>query len=157
MLKIAIVGELFAVAEPFVNQEIEKELGSRGVEVERIRSAIFSEWMKLFHFNPLGEEKRKLEKFTKPYLKRDVGGHALESLGKKISLARKGYDGIIHLMPFGCLPEIIAQNIMIGTEEKIPVLTFALDEQAEKAGMITRIEAFLDVAKNYNNNKNLEI
>lgn len=144
-LKVGIVGELYVVAEPFVNMDLEKELGQRGVLVERPKSTFFSEYTRPFHFNPLSQEKKRLEKSTKFYLKRDIGGHGLESLGLKIEYAQKKYDGIIHLMPFTCLPEVVAQNIMISTKEKIPVLTVVCDEELGRAGLITRIEAFVDL------------
>ncbi|MCL0081634.1 hypothetical protein M1N89_00135 [Dehalococcoidia bacterium] len=54
-------------------------------------------------------------------------------------------------MPFGCLPEIIAQNIMLKTEEKLPVLTIACDEKLGEAGLITRLEAFVDLLWNRRN------
>jgi len=94
---------------------------------------------------------------TKLYLKRDIGGHGLESLGLKIEYAQKGYDGLIHLMPFTCLPEIIAQNIMISTKEKIPVLTMACDEEMGRAGTITRIEAFVDLLSENQKRKSKKI
>jgi len=53
-LKVGIVGELYVVAEPFVNMDLEKELGKQGVLVERPKSTFFSEYTRLFHFNSLG-------------------------------------------------------------------------------------------------------
>jgi len=144
-LKVGIVGEFYVVAESFINMDIERELGERGVETERIKSAFLSEYLNPPHFNPLGREKKRLKKFTNFYLKRDIGGHGLESLGLKIDYSQKGYDGLVHLMPFTCLPETIARNIMLSTKEKIPVLTVICDEEQGKAGLITRVEAFVDL------------
>ena len=59
--------------------------------------------------------------------------------------ARNGYDGLIHLAPFTCMPEIVAQNIMRSTKEDLPVLALLCDEQMAKPGMITRLEAFVDL------------
>jgi len=143
-LKIGLIGEIFVLMEPFVNMEIERGLGRMGVEVERVRSTYLSEYVNLLHPDVLSDEKKALERFTRRYLKRDVGGHGLESIGKKIVWSRD-FDGLIHIMPFGCLPEVIAQNIMARTEEKIPVLTIACDEKLGKAGLITRLEAFVDL------------
>jgi predicted nucleotide-binding protein (sugar kinase/HSP70/actin superfamily) len=89
-----------------------------------------------------------------PYLKRDVGGDGWETVGEKV-LHAKEYDGIVHLAPFTCMPEIVAQNIMPSTKEKIPVLTILCDEQLAKAGVLTRLEAFVDLLerKRWVNNK----
>jgi predicted nucleotide-binding protein (sugar kinase/HSP70/actin superfamily) len=54
---------------------------------------------------------------------------------------------MIHLAPFTCMPEGIAQNIMPSTREDLPVLAIYCDEQTSKAGMLTRLEAFVDMLK----------
>ena len=54
---------------------------------------------------------------------------------------------MVHLAPFTCMPEIVAQNIMPSTKEDIPVLTVLYDEQMARPGMITRLEAFVDLLK----------
>jgi predicted nucleotide-binding protein (sugar kinase/HSP70/actin superfamily) len=144
-LKVGIIGELYVVMEPFVNMNLEVELGRLGVEVRRTRTTFFSEWTSLgSYLNVLDNEKRKLQKFAAPYLKRDVGGHGLESVGEKVRLSRE-YDGLIHLAPLTCMPESIAENIMLSTRENIPVLTIRCDEQLSQSGLITRIEAFVDL------------
>jgi predicted nucleotide-binding protein (sugar kinase/HSP70/actin superfamily) len=145
-LKVGIIGELYAVMEPFVNMNIEDELGKRGVEVRRTKTTFFSEYTRLGSaLNVLDNEKKKLWKFASPYLARDVGGHGLESVGEKVRFANAGYDGLIHIAPFTCMPEAIAQNIMLTTKKHIPVLTFVCDEHSEQTGMLTRIEAFVDL------------
>jgi len=144
-LKVGIVGEMYVVMESFSNMNLEIELGKMGVEVRRTRSTFFSEWTKWSSFlNALNDEKKELKRFAHPYLKRDVGGHGFESVGEKVRRAND-YDGIIHLMPFTCMPEVIAQNIMPFTKESIPVLTITCDEQMGKAGRQTRVEAFIDL------------
>ena len=143
-LIVGIVGELYVVLEPFSNLDVEIELGKLGVEVRR--RLFISEWTKFSLFlNPLGvDETERIHKAALPYLKRDIGGDGWESVGEKV-LHAKEYDGIIHLAPFTCMPEIIAQNIMPSTKEKIPVLTILCDEQIAKPGMLTRLEAFVDL------------
>jgi predicted nucleotide-binding protein (sugar kinase/HSP70/actin superfamily) len=123
---------------------LERELGKLGVEVRR--TLFTSEWTKFSLFlNPFGvNEKDRIHKAALPYLKRDVGGEGWESVGEKV-LHAKDYDGLVHLAPFTCMPEIVAQNIMPKTKENIPVLTILCDEQLGKSGMLTRLEAFVDL------------
>jgi len=144
-VKVSIVGEIYVVIDPFANMDLEMELGKLGVEVERTMT--LSRWVKYSLFlNPLGiDEWREVHKAAMPYLKRDVGGDGWESVGEKVLHAQEGYDGIIHVAPFTCMPEIVAQNIMPSTKEDIPVLTVLCDEQMAKPGMITRLEAFVDL------------
>jgi predicted nucleotide-binding protein (sugar kinase/HSP70/actin superfamily) len=143
-LIVGIIGEFFVVLEPFSNFDIENELGKLGVEIRR--TTFVSEWTKFNYFlNPMGvDEKERLHRAASPYLKRDIGGEGWESVGEKV-LHHRQYDGIVHLAPFTCMPEIIASNIMPSTKEKIPVLTVICDEQMAKAGLITRLEAFVDL------------
>jgi predicted nucleotide-binding protein (sugar kinase/HSP70/actin superfamily) len=143
-LVVGIIGEFYVLLEPFSNLDVEKELGRLGVEVRR--TTFVSEWTKFSLFlNPLGmNEKERLHKAALPYLKRDIGGDGWESVGEKV-LHAKEYDGLIHLAPFTCMPEIVAQNIMTSTKENIPVLTILCDEQLGKSGMLTRLEAFVDM------------
>ncbi len=143
-LVVGITGEFYVLLEPFSNLDVESELGKLGVEVRR--RTFISEWVKYSLFlNPLGiDETRKIHKAAFPYLKRDVGGDGWESVGEKV-LHAKEYDGIVHLAPFTCMPEIVAQNIMPSTREHIPVLTILCDEQLAKPGMLTRLEAFVDL------------
>jgi len=143
-LVVGITGEFYVVLEPFSNFDVESELGKLGVEVRR--TTFISEWTKFSLFlNPLGmNEKARIHKAALPYLKRDIGGDGWESVGEKV-LHAKEYDGIIHLAPFTCMPEIVAQNIMPSTKEHIPVLTILCDEQIAKPGILTRLEAFVDL------------
>jgi predicted nucleotide-binding protein (sugar kinase/HSP70/actin superfamily) len=146
-VKVGIVGEVFVVLDPFANMDIEMELGKLGVEVERTMS--LSRWVKYRLFlNYLGvNEWKEVHEAAMPYLKRNVGGDGWESVGEKVVYAREGYDGVVHLAPFTCMPEIVAQNIMPSTKEDIPVLSVLYDEQMAKPGMITRLEAFVDLLR----------
>jgi len=143
---VGIIGEFYVTLEPFSNQNVESELGKLGVEVRR--RTFISTWTKFsFFFNSLGwDEKSKIHKAARPYLKRDIGGDGWETVGEKV-LHAKEYDGLVHLAPFTCMPEIVAQNIMPSTKENIPVLPIVCDEQMNRTGMLTRLEAFVDLLK----------
>lgn len=146
-LRVAIQGEFIMVLDPFHNMDIEDELGKRGVEVHR--STWIAEWVKIWLFLELiglghGEQ---VKKAARPYLRRDVSGEAVRSLGETVLHAREGFDGVIHIQPFTCMPEITAQNIMpqVTRDHNIPVLPILMDEQMARAGFITRLEAFVDL------------
>jgi len=145
-LKVGVTGEFFVVIDPFTNMDIEIELGKLGVEVRRHIS--ISEWVTLNPFiHILGlREKDKSHKAAMPYLSRHVGGDGWQSVGEKILHARE-WDGIVHLEPFGCLPEVMARNIMPSIKEGPPVLNIIYDEHTGKAGIITRLEAFVDMLR----------
>jgi len=146
-LIVGIVGEFYVILEPFVNLDMEGELGKLGVEVRR--TIFTSRWISksTLFLNALGlDEKARIHKAAWPYLKRDIGGDGWESVGEKVLHAKdKEYDGLIHIAPFTCMPETVARNIMPSTRENIPVLTLLCDEQASKSRVLTRLEAFVDM------------
>jgi predicted nucleotide-binding protein (sugar kinase/HSP70/actin superfamily) len=80
---------------------------------------------------------------------RDIGGDALECVSDVMYAKEKGKDGIIHISPFTCMPEIMSQNIFPKMREDvdIPILTLIMDEQTGKAGYLTRLEAFVDLMR----------
>jgi len=149
--KVYLLGEFFVLLDPYTNQEIEKTLGDLGVEVQR--QIFFSDWLehvlKPSLFYKKESHRERCVRFAKDYMKRAIGGECIETVGDTVFAARNGIDGIIHIMPFTCMPEIVAQNILpkVSKQENIPVLELVLDEQTGKAGNITRIEAFVDLVK----------
>ena len=86
---------------------------------------------------------------AKPYLMRDIGGDTLEAVSDVAYADERGIDGIIHVSPFTCMPEIMSQNIFPKMREncEIPILSLIMDEQTGKAGYITRLEAFVDLMR----------
>ena len=76
----------------------------------------------------------------------DVGGHGQESVGEAVRAGMCGMDGAVHLFPFTCMPEIIAQSILVKVSDDldIPVLSMMISEQTGVAGLRTRLEAFCD-------------
>lgn len=146
-LRVGLLGEFFMVVEPFCNMDLEDMLGKMGVEVKR--HAFFGSWAKAWLFlEAIGmSHGKKVKKAAAPYLSRDVSGDGLQTLGETILHHKEGYDGIVHLLPFTCMPEIIAQSILpkVTRDHDIPVLSIVLDEQMGRAGFVTRIEAFVDL------------
>lgn len=146
-VKIAITGEYYAILDPFFNLDLEREVGRLGAEVHR--TLMMSDWMKAtMILEALGFPRRpEIARAAKQYLRWDISGEAWATVGQTVIHAQKGFDGVIETMPFTCLPEISALNILprVSREHNIPVATFIFDEQTGRAGMKTRVEAFVDL------------
>lgn len=148
-LKIGVVGEIYTTIEPYANFELERTLGNMGVEIER--KVTVSDWIvndmirKGLHL----PRDSSYVKASKAYLGRMVGGHTQHTIGNSVIHAQDGYDGIIHLYPLGCMPEIVSQAILPAIEEdhQIPIMTIIRDEMTGEAGFVTRLEAFVDLLK----------
>ncbi|HBT16035.1 MAG TPA: CoA protein activase, partial [Firmicutes bacterium] len=70
-------------------------------------------------------------------------GHGLESVAHSVAMAREGIDGIVHVLPFTCMPEIVAQSVLpqVSRDYQLPILTLVVDEHSAEAGVHTRLEA----------------
>ena len=151
VLHVDLTGEIYMVLDEFSNQNIERELGRMGVQTRRsltvsgfLKDAIIPKIFKK------GETHlQRAYRLAKPYLMRDIGGDSLECVSDVLYAQEKGKDGIIHISPFTCMPEIMSQNIFPKMREDvdIPILALIMDEQTGKAGYITRIEAFVDLMR----------
>lgn len=152
-LKVTLTGEIHIVLEPFVNLDIRKKLGDMGIEVHQSLSLL--DWVKhKFHIN---FHRRELARLAKPYLKMDIGGEAQWVLGEYVESTKKGFDGLIHIYPFTCMPEVTARSIITAMDEpKLPALFFSFDEHTGTEGMRTRLEAFMDLL-DARKRKNLKI
>ncbi len=151
VLYVDLTGEIYLVNDEFSNQNIERELGRMGVQTRRsltvgsfLKDAIIPK-----AFQNKETHLQRAERMAKPYLMRDIGGDALECISDVVFADSKGKDGIIHISPFTCMPEIMSQNIFptIRAEHDIPLLALIMDEQTGKAGYITRLEAFVDLMR----------
>ena len=139
-LKVGIVGELYSIMEPYCSCNIEKKLAEKQIEVKRFTTLTYLLLLKKFNI------KRLLRK-GKKYLKYHLGADATESVVLSEELAKKGYDGIIHMKSFGCTPEISAMPILskISEDYNIPIIYFSFDSQDNEVGIETRLEAFYDM------------
>ncbi len=157
ILKVYFTGEFFVLLDPFTNMEIEKELGLLGVEVDRqimlsdwTNQTLIPKWLK-----KVETHRERAVRTAKKYLTRSVGGECIESIGDTVYAAQNNIDGVIHAGPFNCIPEIVSQCILpnISQKENIPVISLLMDEHTGKAGMITRIEAFVDLIRRQKHEK----
>ncbi|MFZ5986602.1 MAG: hypothetical protein ACOYWZ_05675 [Bacillota bacterium] len=149
-LKVSIVGEIYVAAHPNINFELERKLGNMGVEVHNHLG--ISYWIKEHFIKKLlpFKIKDKAHEAGKEFMKTDdIGGHGLSSIGGSILSAKKAFDGVIHIYPFTCMPEIIAQSAFSQVQDKynIPIMTLIIDEMTGEAGYMTRLEAFIDMLK----------
>ncbi len=143
VLRVGIVGEIYVVVEPVANYFVERTLARHGVEVHR-----FVDATSLFD---RGENERRhmneLIRMAGPYMRHDVGGHGTESVARTRAMMAGGFDGVVHIKPFGCMPEVSATAALqrISRENTFPILFMSCDAQTSETGVATRLEAFCDM------------
>jgi predicted nucleotide-binding protein (sugar kinase/HSP70/actin superfamily) len=109
------------------------------------------------HLRNFGEPKtRSIFRKAKPYLDSSFEGEAILSVGKTIDFAQRGASGVVNIMPFTCMPGTIVSALLKRYREEnnnIPILNMAYDGQ-EQTNTLTRLEAFMYQAKEFQNRKN---
>jgi predicted CoA-substrate-specific enzyme activase len=112
------------------------------------------------HLRNFGEPKtRSIFKRAKPYLDSSFEGEAILSVGKTVDFAKRGASGIVNIMPFTCMPGTIVSTLLKRYQEEnnnIPILNMAYDGQ-EQTNTLTRLEAFMYQAKEFQSRKKKRI
>ncbi len=142
-LRVGVVGELYVLMEPFANCGIERRIADHGVEVHR-----FVTLTGLLTHGLIGRRNvRRDIGHAKPYVTYHLGADGTESVARTCVLMREGFDGMVHLKPFGCMPEVSAMSALqrISREHTFPVLFVSFDAQTADTGVATRVEAFCDM------------
>jgi predicted nucleotide-binding protein (sugar kinase/HSP70/actin superfamily) len=149
ILRIAFVGDPYTILTPFFNMDIEKKLAALGVEASRwfwlgdsLNLFPIKDWLGLGHA-------AQIHRAAAPYVRGELGGFAYSTVGETILLSRDGYDGLIHLAPFNCTPEVVAEGILLNYDphSPVPILHLTFDEQTSDAGLSTRLEAYTDLLR----------
>lgn len=139
-LRVGIIGELYTNMEPFSNYFMEKELAKYRISVARFTNASYLLFQK-------PKVKIREVKESEGYIKYALGADGTHSVTRSIQLSKSKFDGIIHLKPFGCMPEINAIPVLqnIAKDFRIPIIYFSFDSQTSETGIKTRLEAFYDM------------
>lgn len=132
-ISITVTGEIYTLIESAANQNLEEKLMLMGCEVKR---NITVSWWISRGLNPFS--------ITQSYMPYNIGGFAKETIEEV--LQSEG-DGVIKIMPTGCMPEIVTKAVCnkISEEEGIKMLHLIFDEMQGSAGYETRVEAFIDM------------
>lgn len=151
-IKIAIIGEIYTVIEPFSNLYIEDKLMDYGVSTKRMLTP--SWWVKDTALRCLKLNSIDIRMASREYLPHYIGGHARECIGEVLLAQKDNFHGAIQIFPMGCMPEIVSKAILpaISNDKDFPIMTLVVDEMTGEAGYITRIEAFVDLLERRKNN-----
>lgn len=142
-LRIGLVGEIYLMIEPSANADMVKELGRLGAMVLHERTL----YRHILHLLKSDFGYWRSAWYSRRYIGESPGGEVTKTLGEAIHFARSGADGIIHIFPFTCMPENMALEMLqrIGKDYDVPVMSLSFDEHASRTGLVTRLEAFVDM------------
>lgn len=125
---------------PFL--DIERFLLSQNVSVKQPLS--FTNYYSLF--SPIYKKENRNN--VKKIFPKSVSGSDRVTLMSAMHLKNK-VDGIIHIRAFGCMPEEIANEVLISNKKIFPpILSLSYDAHTTEESLKVRIEAFVDMLNN---------
>ncbi|MCX7795869.1 MAG: acyl-CoA dehydratase activase-related protein, partial [bacterium] len=142
-VKIGIVGHCYEIYDEFVSGGMIKILNSLGVKVLS---------MEMVDWRTILREADVLPKKLFWTFGRELYGTARYFIRKKL------IDGIIMVVAFGCGPDSLVRELIerdLTRPIDFPEITITVDEHSSELGLITRIEAFVDMLirrKHYEDN-----
>ncbi|MBE0447859.1 MAG: hypothetical protein IBX64_07160 [Actinobacteria bacterium] len=134
-LKIGIAGHPYNIYDSYINLNLIKRLREWGVDVATTEMI----------------PQRTLEHEASYLPKRLFWSYEKEVVGSVFHwLRNKSVDGIIYVLSFACGPDSLIQ-VLLESEAKrrgsLPLMSLVIDEHSGEAGMITRVEAFVDMLR----------
>lgn len=139
-LKIGIIGELYTNMNSIANNNLENKLLDMNVSVKRFTNASYLLFFKKL-FEPIILFK------TRKFAKYNMGADAHDNVYRMFWLKKHKFDGVIHIKPSFCTPEIGVMSILEKVSNKIdlPIIFLTQDVHTTDEGFNTRIEAFIDM------------
>lgn len=144
--RAGIVGDIYTINEPYSNHNIEFMLAAKGIETAR--SIYTSNWVEINAlFWKRNQFNSRMKNLSMGYLNNNIGGFALETVYHTLRFWDMGYEGILHIVPMTCMPEIVSRQVLqrISIEKKIPIMSITVDEHNDCTGFETRVEAFAEM------------
>ncbi len=76
---------------------------------------------------------------------RTIWGELLPTIGKGLDAAREGYDGLILIGPFNCLPFRISEAILkpLSIQQGMPILTYESDGYAVSPSVLRQVDVHI--------------
>ena len=133
LMTIAVIGHPYVIYDDYLNHRLISRLQSMGVKV--LVPEMVSE-------DELDVAAKKMVGTPHWSFETDIIGAGEYYLEAKV-------DGIINLSVFGCGPDSMMVDFVKHRAKELgaPFLYLSLDEHASEGGVITRLEAFLDMIK----------
>lgn len=134
-INIAVIGHPYNIYDRYISMNMIERLkasGARVLTADQLPEEV------------VREEARKLPKKLFWTINQRMIGAAYHYFG------REEVHGLIHVASFGCGPDSITGELIeryARSESRKPLLNLTIDEHTGEAGLVTRLEAFLDMVR----------
>lgn len=141
-IKILVTGEIYTSMEKDANGYLQEKLMREGCSVKCDLGLWW--WMKHTLISALLPEAVQDAFYRNRGIFFNAGGYSRKTMADVLSSGE--FDGVIKVMPSGCMPEIVVKSMCekIQSRQSCKILHLIYDEMSENAGYETRVEAFID-------------
>jgi predicted nucleotide-binding protein (sugar kinase/HSP70/actin superfamily) len=139
-LRFLLLGHAYNIFDTFINLDFQKKLQDQGIKVITIENLPEEIFKTPVIINPKGGKLRNYWKHEE---------EIMQSIRYFLTKGRSEIDGVIFLISFACGPDSLISELIMRDMKVVglPFLEITMDEHSGEAGMITRIEAFVEMAR----------
>ncbi|MBD3196626.1 MAG: hypothetical protein GF317_16340 [Candidatus Lokiarchaeota archaeon] len=136
-VRLLLLGHAYNLFDTYINLDFQKKLQERDVEVLTIEN--MPEWI----FETPVVVNKKLQNYWKHE------EEIMQAIRYFLTKGRNEIDGVIFLISFACGPDSLISELIMRDMKvvKLPYLAITMDEHSGEAGMLTRIESFVEMIK----------
>ena len=139
-LRIGIVG----------GEHILSELDSVMARIKRLaEKGIYIDWRSGFRLlaGSTPERLAPLKERCRDYLHDEPSTSEIFSCAHALEFAEEGYDGVLHVYAFGCMPQSALKPVLqrVAQDAGIPLLSLSIGDRFAEEGLENRLEAFVDL------------
>ncbi len=136
-LNFLLLGHSYNIFDTFINLDFQKKLKAHGVKVftiENLPESVFKD--------PVIINKR-----LRNYWRHEE--EIMQAIRYFLTKGRNEIDGVIFLVSFACGPDSLISELIMRDMKvvRLPFLEITMDEHSADAGMLTRIEAFIEMVR----------
>ncbi|MFX0178838.1 MAG: acyl-CoA dehydratase activase-related protein [Candidatus Hodarchaeota archaeon] len=139
-IRFLLLGHAYNIFDTYINLDFQKKLLDHGVEfltIENLPEFIFKEPVIV---NPRGGKLRNYWRHEE---------EIMQSIRYFLRQGRDEIDGVIFLISFACGPDSLISELIMRDMKVVglPFLEITMDEHSGEAGMLTRIESFVEMVR----------
>jgi len=139
-LRIGVVG----------GEHILSELGDIMQKLKTIaETGVLLDWRGGFRQLARADDRQRapLKQKCRTYLTESVSTSELYSCAHAIDFVHEGYDGLLHIYAFGCMPQTALKPILqrLANDNDVPMLSLSIGDRFADEGLENRVEAFIDL------------
>ena len=139
-LRIGVVGGEHILSELDSIMAVVKKVAERGVLLD---------WRSGFRLLARASEERlaPLKEKCRPYLHPAPSTSEIFSCAHATDFIDEGYDGLLHVYAFGCMPQTALKPILqrMARDAGLPLLSLSIGDRFAEEGLESRLEAFIDL------------